>query len=154
MKRLMTMVAIALTVALTGSAFAATGDRVVTKMTIVTAADQSVFTNMIELCAGSAYRSIEGIRIDNNSTSTATSVITLADVGKSGAVAYLALATYTNATTVVVNNYPLRAGAWVDTSTTNTPPTPFIAQKLRVITTLSATNVVVSSVDFFVYGKE
>jgi len=150
MKRLMTMVAIALTVALTGSAFAATGDRVVTKYSVATSADTLVFTNTITLAYGSVYRAIERVQVVNNSTSTLTSsVVTLADNG-----VFSTFATYALATTVSTNDYPLRAGVWVDVSTTNTPPTMFVTQKLRVITTLAATNAVVSSIDFVIFGKE
>ena len=116
--------------------------------------DTTVTTNYLDLADYSiGYREITKVVAKNNGAQTATSVVAICDEPASGLAnaAFTALATYALATSTHTNDFPLRAGAY---GSINSSAVPYSARKLRVITTLAATNTVQAAVDFYIYGRK
>ena len=116
--------------------------------------DTTVTTNYINLADYSiGYREITKVVEKNNGVQTATSVVAICDEPASGPAnaAITALATYATAANTHTNDFPLRAGAY---GSVNSSAVPYSARKLRVVTTLAATNTVQAAVDFYIYGRK
>lgn len=143
MKKLMKLMT---ALAVTAFAVGAYADTFVADATAITAANRTVFTNEIVIGGAGGFRSIEKIVVKDNSTSAAACVFAINDFDE-------VYTTYvTNgiaAASSDIPTLPLRAVA--NGSTTNAP---YYANKVRVITTLAATNAVVSTVKFRIYAGE
>ena len=140
MKKLMKLMVACAAIALCGTAFA---DPYATTGYITTALNTTVFTNTVVLDNDIGYKAVEKLVFKNSSTSTGTVVIATSEVG---VFTTIATATVDPGSSAIV--YPVRA--FDNGSTTNTP---YICQKLRLITTLNVTNAVASKIDYVVYSK-
>lgn len=139
---------------------------------VQTLVNRTVFTNEVTLASATDYNLLEQIVFVNNSSSTATVVLASEDVGKYTTIdtivldpdeEYLAYPTRSVTDTVtggyVVTNTPVM---FTSGDTTNyymkallaavtetvTKTAQYPVNKLRLITTLNATNAVASTVDF------
>ena len=140
-KLMMTLMVIAIAMTVTP----AKADNVVTEKAIGPALDLLVSTNTVALNISDTYRAIERIQAKNDASGTATIVVSVSDGG-----VFITLGTYTLTTGTSTNHYPLRAGSYGTTSNA----VPYLAQKLRFITTLGVTNTVAKPVTCRIYGKE
>lgn len=111
---------------------------------IVTAANKTVFTNIVTLAADANYKDVYKLVFLNNSSETGTVVVATSDNGVFTQVASVALNPAASSVT-----YPVVAGTYG----TSTNMQLFAASKLRLITTLNATNAVVSTIKYAVFAK-
>jgi hypothetical protein len=164
------MMAVAFLVIANCVAFA--GNKVVTKRSFLTVADTTVTTNYVTLAYGNGYKSIDKIVVDNNGAlGNLTSAITIEDepAENSSRGVFTTLATVTATAGSSGISYPRRVdldytqtyvvtGYSNDTTTVqniiNTNYVPYVAQKLRLVNTLAATNATQAYIDVYVYGEE
>ena len=123
---------------------------------VKTAVNKLTFTNTVSLASDTDYNLLEQIVFVNNSSSTATVVFAAEDVGKyttidtivlDPAEEYLAYPTR-SVTETITGGYYETNDVLVAVTQTVTKTAQYPVNKLRLITTLSATNATASTVAF------
>lgn len=123
---------------------------------VQTLVDRTVFTNTATLASATDYNLLEQYVFVNNSASTATVVVASVDAGKytdietivlDPAEEYLAYPTR-SVTETITGGYCVTNDVLVAVTQTVTKTAKYPVNKLRLITTLNATNAVASTVDF------
>lgn len=112
---------------------------------VTTAANTLVFTNTVPVAGGDTYKQLDQIALCNNSSETGTVAVALTDAA--GVFTTIQTTTLNPGGTSVTR--PLQYTTLGTTSNT----VPYLVKDVRLITTLNATNAVVSTVKYSFYAK-
>jgi len=137
MKKMMKIMT-ALAVALTALGAFAQAPYVTEADTDITAS-KTVYTNFVNLGSDS-YKEVVKLTFLNSTAVTATTVTATEDVGVWTTISTVSVTTGSTAVTYPVRTYTTSGGFINGTNVISATSVPYIAKKLRLITTLSGTN--------------